>query len=83
MQIVLAALVAWIAIIGVAHAQLSADQAGQKRVARIDPRPHCAGDRGGYCYNKYTGEYHCIARADCEYLHSIDHAWDWRTESKF
>jgi len=19
----------------------------------------------------------------CEYLHSIDHAWDWRTESKF
>ncbi len=80
MRFILAALVAWIAIIGVARAQPSAEQLRQKKVVRMDPRPHCQVDRGGHCYNGYTAQYLCIPRADCEHLRGMDHAWSWRTD---
>ena len=81
MRIAIAALLAWIATIGVAHAQLSVDQAGQKELRELIRASTVPGTEG-VLHNKYTGEYHGIARADCEYLHSMDHAWSWRTESK-
>lgn len=83
MRVVLAALVALVAALGIAHAQTSIDQQQQKRAAKNDPHPHCQVDRGGYCWNNQVAMYRCITHEQCRDLERIDHAWSWRTDFRF